>query len=296
MGKKLLATILSLGTIGYGAYTYLKSRSKPVADHPFLDLPKPLVMAHRGGQGLWPPNTLYAFRRAVELGVDVLEMDIHLTKDGVIVVRHDPTVDATTDGKGAIAEMTLEEIQALDAGYTWTSDGGKTFPFRGRGFTIPTLEEVLAAFKDTRFNIDIKPQDPAIVPIFAEMLREHDRLDTVLVASFHDTQLAKFRELCPQVATAAGVRETSVLFGLNTIHLEAAYQPRAEAFQPPEFQGDLHIVTPSFIQAAHIHNMEVHPWTINEVEDMQRLLDWEVDGLITDYPNRLMKLLGRLPE
>jgi len=269
------------------------NRSKPVSEHPFLALPKPLVMAHRGGMGLWPPNTLFAYQRSIELGVDVLEMDIHRTVDGVIVVRHDPTVDATTDGSGAICDLTLEEIKSFDAGYTWTGDGGETHPFRRQGITIPTLEEVLTAFPEMRLNIDIKPDDPAIVPQFAKMLREFDRLDSVLVASFHDPQLRKFRELCPQVATAGGVSETRSFTILSALSLHGIYRPRAEAFQPPEYYGPLHVVTERFVRGAHTHNMEVHPWTVNEIEDMRRLLGWGVDGLITDYPDRLMGLLGR---
>ena len=293
MRKKLLATTISLGVIGYAVYSYLKQRTKPIPDHPFLELPKPLVMAHRGGKGLWPPNTIYAFERAAELGVDILEMDIHRTKDGVIVVRHDPTVDATTDGTGAIESMTLKEIQALDAGYRWTSDDGQTFPFRDLGINIPTLEEVLEAFPDTRMNIDIKPSDPSIVPHFVDILTAYKREDTVLVASFHDQQLDYFRNLSPDFATAAGVRETLSLFILTKLRLDAAYQPVAQAFQLPEYERGLHLITESFIRAAHEHNMQVHPWTVNEPDDMERLLRWGVDGLITDYPDRLLELLGR---
>src|SRR5512136_1719024 len=116
-----------------------------------------LLMAHRGGEGRWPSNTLFAFEQAVRLGVDALEMDIQRTADGVIVVRHDPFVESTTDGSGVIHDFTLAELKRLDAGYTWTQDGGQTFPYRGRGITIPTLKEVFQAFPDMNLNIDIKP-------------------------------------------------------------------------------------------------------------------------------------------
>lgn len=294
MRKKMMGSILGLGAISLGVYAYLKKRSTPIPGHPFLKSGTPLVMAHRGGRGLWPPNTLYAFQRSVELGVDVLEMDIHMTLDGEIVVRHDPTVEDTTNGSGAIAEMTLAEIKSLDAGYTWSADNGKTYPFRDQGITIPTLKEILDALPGMRLNIDIKPENPAIVPLFASLLREYNRLDQVLVASFHDDQLNRFRALCPAVATAAGMRETLGLLLLSWLHLDAIYQPKAVAFQLPEYQGKLHVVTERFIRSAHRHNMQVHPWTVNEVQDMRRMLDWGVDGLITDYPDRLMKLLGRI--
>lgn len=251
-------------------------------------------MAHRGGQGLWPPNTLYAFERAAQMGADVLEMDIHATADSVLVIRHDPTVDATTDGQGYIRDFTLQELKALDAGYRWSADGGQTCPYRGQGITIPTLEEVLAAFPDTRLNIDIKPTDPAIVASFVQMLRRFGRTQDVMVGSFHDDQLSRFRALCPQAPTAAGVSETRRLLILNLARLGALYRGKAVAFQIPEYSGRLHVVTPSFVRAAHQHSLEVHVWTVNETEDMQRLFEWGVDGLITDYPDRLMTLLGRL--
>lgn len=276
-----------------GVYTLLKHRSRPVEDHPFLAGGKPLAMAHRGGEGLWPPNTLYAFERAVALGVDVLEMDIHSTADGVLVVRHDPSVDATTNGSGFIRGMTLEQIKALDAGYTWTADGGRTYPYRGQGITIPTLEEVLVAFPGMRLNIDIKPEDPAVVVEFCRILRSFNKLDQVMVGSFYDHQLYRFRELCPEAATAAGVAETRRFVYLNLAFLGAVFQPRAQAFQIPEYGGGLRLVTERFVSAAHAHNMEVHVWTVDEPEDMQRLLAWGVDGIFTDYPDRLMKVLGR---
>ena len=259
-------------------------------DHPFLSGQKPLVIAHRGGQGLWPPNTIFAFHKAAELGVNILEMDIHATADGALVVRHDETVDSTTDGSGAIRELTLAQVKSLDAGYAWSSDGGKSYPFRSQGITIPTLDEVLDACPGIRLNIDIKPQAPEVVSLFAGTLERFGRVNDVLVGSFHDDQLRLYRRLCPLVATAAGVRETQTLFGLNLLRLGGIYQPRANAFQVPEFSGRLHVVTPGFVRAAHAHNVEVHPWTVNERADMQRLLDWGVDGLITDYPDRMMEL------
>jgi len=265
----------------------------PLSSKAFLSTDSVLVFAHRGGQGLWPPNTLYAYERAVALGVDVLELDIHSTADGVLVVRHDPSVDATTDGKGPICEMTLDKIKALDAGFRWATDGGQTYPYRGQGITIPTLEEVLAAFPDTPLNIDIKPQDASVVEPFYRFLQDYRKLEQVVIGSFHDDQLERFRTLCPQVATAAGVTETRRFFWLNLFFLNFAYRGRAVAFQIPEYAGRLHVVTPRFIRGAHAHGIQVHVWTVNDLADMQRLIEWGVDGIISDYPDRLMALLGR---
>jgi glycerophosphoryl diester phosphodiesterase len=254
-------------------------------------LPQFVVAAHRGGEGQWPSNTLYAFQRALELGADMLEMDIHATADGVLVVRHDPTVDSTTDGAGRICDLTLAQIKTLDAGATWTADGGQTHPFRGLGITIPTLEEVFQEFPQARASIDIKPEDPAVVDIFVQTLRAYHRLKQVVVGSFHDAQLRRFRRLCPEVDTAAGISETRKFYLLRRVRLSRLYRSPAKAFMVPEFAGRLRLVTPGFTRDAHAQGIQVHVWTVNEEKDMRRLMDWGVDGIITDYPSRLIKVL-----
>jgi len=253
--------------------------------------------AARRGEGLWPSNTLYAFEQALALGVDLLEIDIQTTADGVLVVRHDPTVDSTTDGTSLIRDYSLNELKKLDAGHTWTADGGTTFPYRGRGITIPTLEEVFAAFPNARLNIDVKPKEPQVVRRFCELLNDLHKLDQVIVGSFHDNQIALFRRLCPQVLTAAGVAETRRFLLLNNLNLARLYRPPAFAFQVPEtvaggfIPRSLHVVTPRFIRSAHAHGLQVHVWTVNETADMQRLVAWGVDGIMTDYPDRLAAVL-----
>ena len=252
-----------------------------------------LAWAHRGGEGQWPSNTLYAFERALSLGMDALELDIHASRDGVLVVRHDPVVETTPDGAGRICDLTLREIKALDAGYTWTADEGRTFPFRGLGITIPTLEEVFQAFPQARLSIDIKPKDPTIVDVFCRLLRTYNMLEQVVVGSFHDPQLHRFRLLCPEVDTAAGVSETRKFFFLSQARFSSLYRSPAKAFMIPEYVGRLHVVTPYFIRHAHAQGLQVHVWTVNEVEDMRRLIVWGVDGIITDYPSRLKALLNQ---
>jgi len=285
-----LAIVLAVLGITFIVLTLL---SKPVADHSFFGSDEFLVIAHQGGERLFPSNTMFAFTKAVEMGVDVLELDIHATADNVIVVIHDDTVDRTTDGLGRVSELTFSELKMLDAGHYWTGDDGSSFPFRGKGITIPALSELFAAFPDMRMNIEIKQESPSIVEPFCQLLREYHMSEQVLVASFHQSTMEAFREQCPGVATSMVENEIRLLYVLNLAYLGAIFQAPAEAIQIPEYSGDLHVASERFVRAAHHHNVEVHVWTVNEVEDMQRLLDVGVDGIITDRPDRLLQLLDR---
>jgi glycerophosphoryl diester phosphodiesterase len=271
--------------------------ARPAAEHPYFgqDKNRPLVMAHRGGSGLWPENTMYGFERAVGLGVDVLETEVQSTADGVLALIHDSTVDRTTQGTGAINEITLRELQELDAGYNWSSDGGRTFPFRGQGITVPTLEEVFAAFPNMRINIDLKQTEPSLVLRLCEMIRTFGMTDKVMVASFNSKVIQTFRRECPEVTTSFSVREVTLFYLMNLVCMATAYRTAAYALQIPEYYGKLRVLTKKFIDAAHSLNLKVHVWTINETDDMRRLLNLGVDGIITDYPDRLITLLGRDP-
>jgi glycerophosphoryl diester phosphodiesterase len=252
-------------------------------------------MAHRGGAGLWPENTMYAFERAVKLGVDVLETEIYATADGVLVLSHDSTVDRITDGSGPISDLSLEELKTLDAGYNWTSDGGRTFPFRGLGITVPTLEEVFTDLPgNVRLNIDMKQVYPSPVSPLCELIRSCNMVDRAMVASFSSKVLKAFRRVCPEVATSAGSGEVTFFFIMNLVFLGAAYRPRCQAFQVPEYSSGLRVLTKRFVAGAHNLNLEVHAWTINEVSDMRRMLSLGVDGIITDYPDRLIDLLRKM--
>lgn len=250
-------------------------------------------MAHRGGMEYYPPNTIFAFENSAKLGVDVLETDIQMTSDNILVVRHDPTIEQTTEGNGKIEAIPFNELKSLDAGYRWTKDG-KTFPFRGKGITIPSLQELFEAFPNIRINIDIKTANPLAVDLLCELIERYNRAENICVGSFHDKQLKDFRKKCPEIATAAGVSETRLFYLLYRLHLSKLYKPKAEAFQIPEYAENHHLITRGFIQAAHAHAIQLHVWTVNEIKDMKRLMDWGVDGLITDYPDILLRLLGRL--
>ncbi len=265
----------------------------PVPDYPFFESPGPLVIAHQGGEGLRPSNTMAAFENAVALGVDVLEMDIHATADNVLVLMHDDTVDRTTDGSGRIREMTLAEIKTLDAGYYWTDDGGQTYPYRGQGIQVPTLEEIFTAFPLMRMNIEIKPDDPAAAELLCQYIADYDMGDQVLVASFHPESIRTFRAACPEVATSLVEQEILRFFILNTLFLGRLYRSPGAAMQVPEHSGNIHVLTNRFVRGNHALNMDVHAWTINETADMERLIALGVDGIITDRPDRMLELLGR---
>lgn len=266
----------------------------PRPANPFAQNGRPLILGHRGAAGHLPENTLPAFQQAVDWGADGLELDIHQTADGVIVVCHDEFVERTTNGRGLIKEKTLAEIKQLDAGYHWTNDGGQTFPHRGRGFVIPTLAEVFAAFPNLWINIDMKQKEPPLVRPFIDLIRQYGREQDVMVGSFHAETVSAFRRDLPEAASVATLPETRRLFVLSRLRLDRFYRGGGQAVQPSEYNGRLHVVTSRFIQTAHRHGLAVHVWTVNDPAAMQRLADWGVDGLMTDFPDRALRLFRRL--
>ena len=262
-------------------------RPSPRPGHPYL-AGAPLLIAHRGGSLLAPENTLLAFRRAIDWWrADILELDVHATADGEIVVLHDDTVDRTTDGTGPIAGMTLARAQALDAGYRFTPDGGKTFPFRGRGVRIPTLRKVLAELPAARVNVELKAGNAADGAW--EVIHEAGASHRVLAASARLAYRARFAGYAGP--TSASAEEGMQFYLMHRTRTTALYRPPVDAFQIPERSGGRQIVSPRFVAEAHRHNVAVHVWTVDEEPDMRRLLSWGVDGLISDRPDRLARVL-----
>ena len=284
----------SLAVLLVAVYAFLAARSEPVPPHPFFSDDEVMVMAHRGGQGLWPENTLFAFERAAELGADVLDMDVRSTADGVLVAIHDKRVDRTTNGRGEVGALTLAQLKTLDAGSRWTADRGASFPFRGRGITVPALEEVFRSFPQMRMSMEIKQEEPSIAAPLCSLVRAYDLGGQVLVSSFSAEVMEVFRAACPEVATSAAASEVLLFWGASRLFLDAAYQPSVQVLQVPERLGWLDVVDERFTGMARAHNMKVCVWTVDEPEDMQRLLDLGVDGVNTSYPDRLLGLLGRM--
>jgi glycerophosphoryl diester phosphodiesterase len=288
----LVRTFVSLLLLASALFVVFALTSRPLDPHPYFAEGEFLVIAHRGGRGLAPENTLAAFAHSTELGVDVLEMDLRQSRDGVPIILHDPTVDRTTDGQGRADSLTLIQLQALDAAYAFSPDKS-TYPLRGQGVQIPTLEQVFTTFPQMRFLIEIKDDSDALARIFCQTIRRFNMGQRVIAASFRDGPLETFRQACPEVATAAPTRKGIAFTLLHWLRLDAAFHPEDAAFQVPEHLGKIRVVDRRFVERAHAHRTQVHVWTINDNKTMRDLIELGVDGLITDYPGRLLHILGR---
>ena len=258
--------------------------------HAFLEQRGPIAFAHRGGADEAPENTLAAFEIAVALGYRYLETDAHVTCDDVLVAFHDARLERVTDHSGAIGELSIAEVEAADAGYTFSRDGGSTFPFRGREIRVPRLEELLVRWPDVRVNIDPK-EDRCIGPLAALL----DRLDAwkrVCIGSFSDHRLRQIRRLGRgRACTSMGPHAVE----LARLTATAGAMPRlgADCVQVPPRRGPVPIVTRRFVEAAHRAGLPVHVWTINEDSTMNSLLDLGVDGIMSDRLRLLRDVYAR---
>jgi len=276
---------------------------------------RPLNIAHRGGAAEAPASTMFAMATAVAAGAHMLELDVHTTADGHVVVVHDETVDATTDGCGAVGALTLAQLQRLDAAYRFVPGVGDVAdpaasdcPYRGvatgrrsppAGFTaddfrVPLLADVLRRFGGVYVNIDLKRPpgdeggDEAAV---AQVIAAHGEVTNLMVASFHDAALCRFSALAPGVSTSAGPGETAALW--QSVHDGSpAGIPGRHAVQVPVTYGDVVVVSEPFVRAAHDVGLAVHVWTVDEPAEMRRLLALGVDGIVTDRPSVLATVLA----
>ena len=261
------------------------------------DTDRPFVIAHQGGDGVWPGDTLFAFEKAVEIGADVLEMDAHITQDGHIVLMHDEEVDRTTNGTGLIEDLTLAELKQLDAAYQWSNDDDKTFPYRGQEIQVPALDELFQKFPQMRYVVEIKlTQNPIHKPL-CDLIRKHSMQDKVMVASFHDEAMQNFRAACPEVATSASRGEVTTFVLLGKVFLSGLVIPQYESIQPPYEPAEsknIPIMTKRFIREDHAKNIAVEPWTVNDPELMKQYIEWGVDGIITDRPDLMVEVLEEM--
>ncbi len=272
-----------------------------------------LLYAHQGGAKEAPSSTLFAFRQAVANGADALEMDVHATADRVLVVTHDETVNRTTPSSGQIASLTWPELATLDNAHWWspgydaiTGLDDDDYPLRGRApidreLSVARLTDVLDAFPDVILNFDIKGTIPRITPgvtpyedLLADVLRAYGRADDVIVASFHDDSLARFREVAPNVATSTALAESYAIATQLMAGDVPALHDSMVALQIPYRLGGEPLFDSRFVEQAHHAGLAVHVWTIDDEEEMREVLALGVDGLITDVPSVAQRVFSDL--
>lgn len=280
------------------------SECKTLSVNPWLER-RVLNYAHQGGAREAPSSTLFALRQAVAGGADGLELDVHATADGVVMVCHDATVDRTTAGSGAIADMTYDQVRALDNAHWWVPGevvandrDPEDYIHRGQApsepsFAIATLREVLEEFPGVFLNLDIKQTAPAVEPyerLVADLLREFGRTDDAIVASFDDRATDAFNAIAPDINTSCGTLLTTAIWQAMQ---DDAPLPTTKhvALQVPAAFGEIVVVDERFVARAHDHGLAVHVWTIDEPDEMERLIDLGVDGVMTDRPSVLERIL-----
>jgi len=236
-----------------------------------------IVYAHRGGAKLRPENTLLAFDHGLSLGADGLEFDVHLSRDGVVVIHHDTTLDRTTNGRGPLAALTADELSRLDAGYRMESH-------RGRTGGVPRLDEVLRRYPSIPLIIELKVNVPELAHRTIDAIRAADAVDRVALGSFGTRVLRAARAYEPAIRTGSSREETRLALYRSWVRWPVRRPPYQE-YQVPELSGRTRVVSPRFVRYAHETGLRVKVWTVDDAEDMRRLLSWGVDAIISDRPD-----------
>jgi len=254
---------------------------------PFFDTSRPQVFAHRGGCDLGPENTIAAFDIGMSTGADGLELDVHLSADGRVIVHHDKTLDRTTNASGLLAGRTADELARVDAGYRFARDG--QFPFRGRGIGVPALAEVLRRYRGVPTIIEMKVDTEALGAAVAEEIRRAGAIEHVCVAGYGARSAHAVRSALPEISASAchGEVRLAVYRSLLRWAITAAMY---HTYQVPERAQATRIVSPRFIRHAHARGIKVQVWTVDEENDMRRLLEWGVDGLISNRPDLAVRV------
>jgi glycerophosphoryl diester phosphodiesterase len=305
---------ITLASLLVGPLLTVTSAAAEPAPNPWLEH-RVMNMAHSGGEDEAPTNTMYAFKRAASIGSDMLELDVHSTADDELVVIHDADVERTTNGAGLVEDLTLEQVQGLDAAY-WFVPGRNTvqglpnsaYPLRGarygkkvpgyknKDFRVPALAEVFREFPETPINIEIKGTSDADLASFkrtgrllADFLNKSGRTD-VIVASFNDAALVDFHARAPQIGLAPGMAGMMAYFlaGVRPIDGTVAFQV------PVQFQG-IPVATRAFVERAHADGYAVHVWFSGSAPDdaatYSRMVDACVDGIMPAKPSVLEAVL-----
>jgi glycerophosphoryl diester phosphodiesterase len=256
--------------------------------HPFLDVPHPTVIGHRGSAVDCPENTLSSFERALAVGAHILESDVHATRDGVAVLSHDASLERMTGAAQQVDELDLAAVQALDAGYGFAG-GECNFPFRNQGVSVPSVRDAFEAFPAARFNLEIKSAQPGLVASVVALVAEFERADRTLLAAGEDAVMAEIRRVTATtgVRPAIGASLADVVAFVESAVSGADPGSDSMALQiPTEFAGQP-LITERLVEHAHEHAVAVHAWTINDEAEMRRLLDLGVDGIVTDDPGAM---------
>jgi glycerophosphoryl diester phosphodiesterase len=250
---------------------------------PVFQSSRPLVFAHRGGAKLAPENTVPAFDNGMAFGADGLEIDVQLSADGIPVVIHDKLLDRTTDRMGPVHALAADALARVDAGYKFERDG--TFPFRGQGIGIPTLELVLARYPNARMIIEMKGGEPDLARSVARQVRRATAVDRVCVGSFYQPSIDTLRAEAPEIVTSASQAEARWTLHRAWVRWPWIGPRPYVAFQVPERTGRLRVVSPSFVRQVHREGQVLQVWVVNDEADIIRLFDWGVDGVISDRPD-----------
>ena len=249
----------------------------------FFGTSRPRVFAHRGGCALGPENTIAAFERGLATGADGLELDVHMSRDGVVVVCHDATLERTTNAVGRIDLRTADELSKVDAGYHFVDSNG-AHPFRGRGEGIPSLRDVLRRFPNVPIIVEMKLNHPEMGLAVAAEVQAASAAERVCAAGDGSLAVRAARQALPAMATSATRWD-----GRRALYRSWARCPvrraRFGGYQVPETAGFVRVVSPTFVRHAHRAGLEVHVWTVDDEADMRRLLDWGADGLISNRPD-----------
>jgi glycerophosphoryl diester phosphodiesterase len=256
---------------------------------------RPLVFAHRGGAALRPENTMAAFDHGLALGADGVELDVHLSRDGVVVVHHDATLDRTTDARGPIAARSADELARIDAGYWFTPTAGGVapeYPYRGQGIGVPPLRAVLERHATARFIIELKTPEAELARRTIDDVRAAGAASRAVLGSFHGRALAAARRYAPDIPTGAASEETRWALYRSRIRWPLG-RTKYREFQVPERSGATVIVTPRFIAHAHRAGLPVRVWTVDDWRDMVRLLAWGADSVISDRPDVAVDVVRR---
>ncbi|HEX4345988.1 MAG TPA: glycerophosphodiester phosphodiesterase [Vicinamibacterales bacterium] len=256
--------------------------------HPFFESKGPLVFAHRGGSALAPENTIAAFDSGIALGADGIELDVHLSRDGVVVVHHDATLDRTTDLSGRLAARTWDELSRADAGCRFAKDGGH--PFARKGIAVPALDDVLQRYRDQRVIIELKADTVQLAEAVVATVKRRDAVERVCLGSFGRRALRAVRALEPSMATSAAREEVRWALYRSWCRWPVT-SPRYGGYQIPELSGTTRVVSRNFVDRAHRAGLGVQVWTIDDERAARRLLDWGVDALITDRPDVIVPIV-----